>query len=74
MPKVIVLKNQHMAVQKGTELEPQASVDDAPVVHEVWTFVFTDKTYGDVIQITFGKEARDELIKDMMGGVVLPGI
>ena len=74
MPKLMILQNQHIAVEKGTELDPQATTEGAPVVHEIWTFVFTDKTYGDQIRVTFGKEARDDIVKDMMGGIVMPGL
>jgi hypothetical protein len=74
MPKQVTLHNQHIAVEKGTELDSQVSPDDEPVVKEVWTLVFSDRTYHDQIRITFGKEARDQVIKDLMGGIVLPGI
>lgn len=73
MPKAIALYNQHIGVQKGTEIDNKASEEEgSPVVREVWTFVFTDKTYGDETRITFNKETRDQLVKDLMGGLVLP--
>lgn len=74
MPKVIHLMNQNVHVEKGTELDSSASeAEGAPVVQETWTLVMADKTYGDQFRLTFGKELRDKLVKDMMGGIVLAG-
>ena len=74
MPKVVTLHNQHIAVEKGSEIDAQASTDDTPVIKEMWTLVFSDRTYQDQIRISFGKDARDQVIKDLMGGIVLPGL
>lgn len=73
MPKLISLHNQHIAVEKGTELEPDTSADGEPVVHEIWTLIFNDRSYGDQIRISFRKDVRDQVVKDLMGGVILPG-
>ncbi len=73
MAKLINLVNQHIKVVKGQELEPNASDESGPVVVETFTLVMTDKGYGDQIAVTFGKEVRDEVVKDLMGGVILPG-
>lgn len=74
MPKVTTLHNQHIGVEKGSEIDAQASTPDTPVVQELWTLVFSDRTYQDQIRISFGKEARDTVVKDLMGGIVLPGL
>lgn len=73
MPKLITLVNQHIRVEKRSEIDPEQSTDGEPVIVEVWTFTFTDKVYGDQIAITFPKAARDDIIKGLTGGVVLPG-
>jgi hypothetical protein len=66
--------NQNVAVTKGSELDAKATEDEgAPVVQETWTLVMTDKTYGDQYRLTFGRELRDKLVEDMMGGIVLGG-
>lgn len=74
MPKVVTLHNQHMGVEKGSEIDAQASTEDTPVVKEMWTLVFSDRTYQDQIRISFGKEARDQVVKDLMGGIIMPGL
>lgn len=74
MPKMVQLYNQHIGVEKGSEIDPQSSTEDVPVVNEIWTLVFTDKSYGDQIRIGFPKEARDDIVKNLMGGIVLPGL
>lgn len=74
MPKMTQLYNQHIGVEKGSEIDAQRSTEDVPVVHEIWTLVFTDKSYGDQIRIGFPKEARDDIVKNLMGGIVLPGL
>lgn len=74
MPKQISLHNQHIGVERGTELDSQQSQQDgAPVIVDTWTLVFTDRTYHDQYRITFRRDARDSLVKDLTGGVVLAG-
>ena len=74
MPKAVTLVNQHIKVEKGTDIDGPASDESgAPVVHEMFTLVFTDRSYGDQIRISFTKETRDQIIKDLMGGIVLGG-
>lgn len=65
--------NQHIAVEKIQELDPKASTSDQPVVRDAWTLIFTDKTYGDRILITFTRETRDEVVRLLTGGIVLAG-
>lgn len=74
MAKQTILYNQHIAVEKSSEIDPNQSNEEGPVVVEIWTFVFTDKGYGDEIRISFPKAARDDIVKGLMGGVVLPGM
>lgn len=74
MPKVIHLMNQNVTVTKGSELDSRATeAEGAPVVQETWTLVMADKTYGDQHHLTFGRELRDKLVEDLMGGIVLGG-
>lgn len=74
MPKVIHLLNQNVTVSRGSELDSKATEEEgAPVVQETWTLVMADKTYGDQHHLTFGKELRDKLVEDLMGGIVIGG-
>lgn len=74
MPKVMHLHNQHIGVEKGSEIDAQESNEGGPVVKEMWTIVLSDRSYHDQYRISFGKEARDQIVKDLMGGIVLPGL
>lgn len=74
MPKMTQLFNQHIAVEKGQEIDAKNSDENGPVIVEIWTLVFTDKSYGDQIRIGFPQEARDSIVKDLMGGIILPGL
>ncbi len=74
MPKRTTLHNQHLAVEKGTEIDQQASEEaGAPIVVETWTIVMSDRTYGDQFAITFRKDVRDAIVRDLTGGIVLAG-
>jgi hypothetical protein len=70
MPKVITLVDHHMAAVKGTEVEESGT--DAALV-DVWELVFTDRSNRDQIRIRFRREARDEIVRQLTGGVVLAG-
>lgn len=70
MPKITHLVNQHIAVEHGQDLEEE---NGSPVIHEAWTIVLTDRTYGDQIRIKFRKDTRDIIVKDLTGGIVLAG-
>ena len=74
MPKMTQLYNQHIAVEKGQEIDAKNSDENGPVVMEIWTFIFTDKSYGDQIRIGFPQEVRDDIVKQLMGGIILPGM
>lgn len=74
MPKQIVLVNQEVSVDRGTEIDSKASKEaGAPIVVETWTLVLTDRTYHDQHRITLRREARDGLVSDLTGGIVLAG-
>ena len=74
MPKMTQLYNQHISVEKGQEIDAQNSDENGPVVIEIWTMIFTDKSYGDQLRVGFPKEVRDDIVKQLMGGIVLPGM
>ena len=74
MPKMIQLYNQHIKVEKGQEIDAQNSDENGPIVIDIWTLIFTDKSYGDQIRIGFPQEARDEIVKELLGGIILPGM
>jgi hypothetical protein len=74
MPKAIALVNQHIGVERGSELDSEESEKSgAPVSVDTWTIVYTDRTYGDSIRVTFRREARDALVRQLTGGVILAG-
>lgn len=74
MPKQIALANQHIGVERGTEIDSKESeAAGAPIVVETWTLVFTDRTYHDQYRVTFRRDARDALVSDLTGGIVLAG-
>jgi hypothetical protein len=74
MPKYVTLINQHIGVERGSELDDEESKKNgAPVSVDTWTIVYTDRTYGDQIRVTFRKEARDQIVRQLTGGVILAG-
>lgn len=73
MPKQIELFNQHVECKEGTKLVEDPADPGAPVIEKVWTLTFSDRTYMDQHIITFGKDARDHIVKVLTGGVVLAG-
>jgi len=70
----VILYNQHIAIEKGTEIDgPASDQAGAPVVREMFTIILTDKSYGDQIRISITKETRDDIVKQLTGGIVLSG-
>lgn len=74
MAKQIILFNQHIAVEKSQEIDPNQSDENGPVVIPIWTLIFTDKAYMDQVRVSFPEAARDDIVKGLMGGVILPGM
>lgn len=66
------LLNQHIGVEHGKELQPIGGNGELAEV-ERWTIVFTDRATGDQVRIGFGRDARDEIVRQLTGGVVLAG-
>ena len=66
MPRIENLVGFHMQGVKGTEMESDGVVD-------VWMIVLTDRQSGDQIRVSFRKDARDELVRQLTGGIVLAG-
>lgn len=71
MPKVTTLVNHHMQAVKGTEVEEQDGEPTGTV--DVWMLVFTDRLTQDQIRISFRRDARDEIVRQLTGGIVLAG-
>jgi hypothetical protein len=61
--KIIELRNQSI----------QASKNTGPDNAEVFRLMLTDKGTGDVTWLAFGKDVRDELVRQLTGGIVLAG-
>jgi hypothetical protein len=72
MPRVTNLVGFHMAAVKGKEEDP-AEGNGEPKIVDVWTLVFTDRQTQDQIMISFREEARDALVRQLTGGIVLAG-
>jgi hypothetical protein len=75
----VKLLNQHMGVrhdrvpeqpQPGTVLGPD---DPPPPLRDLWTLVLTDRALGNTVEITFDRETRDDLVRQLTGGIVLAG-
>ena len=75
MPRTEILSNFHIQALKSqeTDVVPGENGDEALEVVEVWTLILTDRQSPHRIQIAFRKEARDELVRQLTGGVVLSG-
>lgn len=75
MPRLEILSNFHIQALKGQETDVVAgdNGDETLEVVEVWTLVLTDRQSPHRIQIAFRKDARDELVRQLTGGVVLAG-
>lgn len=65
-----ILMNHDMDVR---ETNQPRTVDGDLTVVKLWTLVLTDLQSGTATEITFGREARDELVKRLTGGIVLAG-
>jgi hypothetical protein len=73
MPRFETLVNFHMAAVKGQELDQPQGGNGGPHLVDIWTLVFSDRQTGDQIRISFREEARDELVRQLTGGIVLAG-
>lgn len=69
--RVVTLVGQHLAAEKGTDMRPGENGD--PEVFDMWTIVMTDRGTGDQHRISFTRDTRDELIRQLTGGIVLAG-
>lgn len=75
MPRVEILNNWAIRATKSQETDVVRAEDGSEglQVADVWTITFLDRQSGDQIQIAFRREARDELVRQLTGGVVLAG-
>ena len=48
---------------------PEEPPEDVPV----WTLRFVDRMSGDTVEWSCGRETRDEIVKQLTGGIVLAG-
>lgn len=55
---------------KGTEVDEKGAETTAV---ETWTLVFQEHGTGDRILFAMRREARDELVRQLTGGLVLAG-
>jgi hypothetical protein len=74
VPKVIELWNNHVDVEKGRDIDREASQKNGqPVYVDAWTIVYTDRVTGDQIRCRVQKETRDIIVKKLTGGIILAG-
>lgn len=69
MPIIHQLVGYHIQAVKGTEMEERDG--QAQGVVDVWMLIFTDRQTGEQTRISFRREERDELVRQLTGGVVL---
>lgn len=70
--RVTYLFNHQMHVEKSQDV--QTSKDNGePEIVDAWELIFTDRGSGDQVRIKFGRDARDSIVKQLTGGVVLAG-
>ena len=75
MPRTEILSNFHIQAVKSqeTDIIPGENGEESLEVVDVWTLILTDRQSPHRIQIAFRREARDELVRQLTGGVVLAG-
>lgn len=72
MPKVIFLSNMQIGAQKIQELAPPKENGGAPQTIDLFELIFTDRASGDQYRIRFQEDVRDEIIRQLCGGIVIP--
>jgi hypothetical protein len=70
MPRIEILENFSMGAVKGQEIEER---DGETTAVETWTLIFVDRQTGDQIRVGFRREARDDIVRQLTGGIVLAG-
>lgn len=75
MPRTEILSNFHIQALKSqeTDVVKGDNGDETLEVVDVWTLVLTDRQSPHRIQVAFRRDARDELVRQLTGGVVLAG-
>lgn len=71
MPRVTELVGYHFAVVDAEQIEVDPS-DGTQTTRKLKKILFVDES-GDQIHISFRDESRAELIRQLTGGVVIPG-
>lgn len=71
MPKTTILHNHAMRAEKSSRVVERPG--EEPTMEEVWTMAFADRQTGDSIQVTFDRTSRDELVRQLTGGIVIAG-
>jgi hypothetical protein len=75
MPRTEILSNFHIQATKSQETDIVRGEDGEETLEmvDVWTITLTDRQTPHRILISFRKDARDELVRQLTGGVVLAG-
>jgi hypothetical protein len=67
----IELFNQHIGADKRKV--PRKGESGDVVYEDEWCIIYTDRASGDQIMACFPRDVRDEVVKQLTGGIVLAG-
>jgi len=67
------LRNQMISAQKGQAVGPAMENGDEPTVVDIWRVSCVDRVSGDEVWFVMTKELRDEIVRQLTGGIVLAG-
>lgn len=68
------LRNQHVQAEKGQVIgPPDGKNGEAPSTVDVWKITCTDRATGDQVWFLMNEELKDEIVRQLTGGIVLAG-
>jgi len=68
------LQNQAIRAEKGQVVGPPSRDNgDEPTFQDVWKIELTDRNTGDVTWFVMNEELKDEIVRQLTGGIVLAG-
>lgn len=74
MPKITTLVNHMVMVEKGREpADPKAQGNGNAEMVDTWTIVMMDRATGDVLRLGMKRDLRDEIVRQLTGGIVISG-
>jgi hypothetical protein len=68
------LQNQVIRAEKGQVVGPPSGDNgNEPTFTDVWKIECTDRVTGDVVWFVMNEDLRDEIVRQLTGGIVLAG-